>query len=142
MSGPLNEGDLVQFLDNKGRRYQAVLTLGKEFHSHSGYIAHDEIIGRAEGTTFHTTRGQALIEVGDTGHGMTPEVVRERLFKPFQTTKKAGMGIGAYESFQYVQELGGKITVDSELDRGTIVTVLLPLFEIQRHSDLQPLGAS
>jgi tRNA (adenine57-N1/adenine58-N1)-methyltransferase catalytic subunit len=61
MTGPLAEGDLVQFLDNKGRRYQAVLTLGKEFHSHSGYIPHDEIIGRAEGTTFHTTRGQALI---------------------------------------------------------------------------------
>jgi hypothetical protein len=37
------------------------------------------------------------------------------------------MGIGAYESFQYVQELGGKISVDSEPDRGTIVTVLLPL---------------
>ncbi|MSV85069.1 MAG: SAM-dependent methyltransferase, partial [Actinobacteria bacterium] len=33
MSGPLAEGDLVQFLDNKGRRYQAVLTIGKEFHS-------------------------------------------------------------------------------------------------------------
>lgn len=88
------------------------------------------------------SRGQAMIEVGDTGHGMSPEFVRERLFKPFQTTKQAGMGIGAYESFQYVQELGGKITVDSELNRGTIVTVLLPLFEIQRHSDLQPLGAS
>ena len=87
-------------------------------------------------------QGQALIEVGDTGHGMSPEFVRERLFKPFQTTKKAGMGIGAYESFQYVQELGGKISVDSALNRGTIVTVLLPLFELQRHSDLQPLGAS
>lgn len=88
------------------------------------------------------SRGQAMIEVGDTGHGMSAEFVRERLFKPFQTTKQAGMGIGAYESFQYVQELGGKITVDSELNRGTIVTVLLPLFELQRHSDLQPLGAS
>ena len=88
------------------------------------------------------SRGQAMIEVGDTGHGMSDEFVRERLFKPFQTTKKAGMGIGAYESFQYVQELGGKIEVNSELDRGTIVTMLLPLFEIQRHSDLQPLGAS
>ncbi len=83
--------------------------------------------------------GQALIEVGDTGHGMSEEFIRERLFKPFQTTKKAGMGIGAYESFQYVQELGGKITVQSQLDHGTIVTVLLPLFESQRHSDLQPL---
>ena len=86
--------------------------------------------------------GQALIEIGDTGHGMTQEFVRERLFKPFQTTKKAGMGIGAYESFQYVQELGGKIEVDSQLNRGTVVTMSFPLFEIQRHSDLQPLGAS
>jgi putative PEP-CTERM system histidine kinase len=83
--------------------------------------------------------GQALIEVGDTGHGMSEEFLRERLFKPFQTTKQAGMGIGAYESYQYVQELGGKISVHSQVDQGTIVTVLLPLFESQRHSDLQPL---
>jgi hypothetical protein len=34
------------------------------------------------------------------------------------------------------------LDVDSALGRGTIVTVLLPLFELQRHSDLQPLGAS
>jgi signal transduction histidine kinase len=50
----------------------------------------------------------ALVKVDDTGHGMSPEFLRERLFKPFQTTKPAGMGIGAYESFQYVHELGGK----------------------------------
>jgi len=36
--------------------------------------------------------GQARIVVGDTGHGMTPEFVRDRLFKPFQTTKPTGMG--------------------------------------------------
>ena len=68
---------------------------------------------------------------------MTQEFIRERLFKPFQTTKKAGMGIGAYESFQYVQELGGSITVKSEPDQGTEVTLLLPLFEAQSESDLQ-----
>jgi len=83
--------------------------------------------------------GQALIEVGDTGQGMTQEFIRDRLFKPFQTTKHSGMGIGAYESFQYVQELGGKITVDSQVDVGTIISLLLPLFESQRQSDLQPL---
>lgn len=82
--------------------------------------------------------GQARIEVTDTGQGMTKEFIRERLFKPFQTTKQAGMGIGAYESFQYVQELGGKIDVDSELGQGTRVTMLLPLFEIQKESDLHP----
>jgi len=70
--------------------------------------------------------GLALVEVGDTGHGMTPEFVRERLFKPFQTTKETGMGIGAYESMQYVQELGGRVQVDSTLDVGTQVRLLLP----------------
>ena len=61
MSGDLEEGDLVQFLDNKGRRYQAVLTAGKEFHSHSGFVPHSEIIGLPEGSTVRTTRGQAFL---------------------------------------------------------------------------------
>ena len=86
--------------------------------------------------------GQACIEVGDTGCGMSPEFIRERLFKPFQTTKEAGMGIGAYESFQYVRELGGTIDVDSTLDEGTRVTIRLPLFELQRESELHTLETS
>ena len=80
--------------------------------------------------------GQARVVVGDTGHGMSPEFIRERLFKPFQTTKQAGMGIGAYESFQYVQELGGRIDVQSEPDKGTEVTLRLPLFEAHAESEL------
>lgn len=71
----------------------------------------------------------ALVEVGDTGHGMSPEFIRERLFKPFQTTKPTGMGIGAYESFQYVHELGGRLSVESTVDVGTKVNLLLPLYE-------------
>jgi putative PEP-CTERM system histidine kinase len=86
--------------------------------------------------------GQARVEVGDTGHGMSPEFIRDRLFKPFQTTKTSGMGIGAYESFQYVQELGGSITVKSEPAAGTEVTMLLPLFEAPGESDLHPLKTS
>ena len=84
--------------------------------------------------------GLAMIEVGDTGRGMTPEFVRERLFKPFQTTKPTGMGIGAYESFQYVRELGGSISVDSQPDKGTVMTILMPLFESRQVSDLQLQG--
>lgn len=57
----LAEGDLVQFLDNKGRRYQTTLRSGAEFHSHSGYLPHDEVIGRPEGSRFQTTRGQRLV---------------------------------------------------------------------------------
>jgi putative PEP-CTERM system histidine kinase len=88
------------------------------------------------------SEGLALIEVGDTGRGMSPEFVRDRLFKPFQTTKQAGMGIGAYESFQYVQELGGKITVDSELGRGTVIRILVPLFDVHKTSDLHAVEHS
>lgn len=75
------------------------------------------------------TSGQARVVVGDTGQGMTREFVETRLFKPFSSTKSAGMGIGAYESFQYVRELGGEIQVDSEPGRGTVVTIVLPLFD-------------
>ena len=80
--------------------------------------------------TLTKSGANALIEVGDTGHGMTQEFVRERLFKPFQTTKATGMGIGAYESFQYVQELGGRIEVESTPNVGTHVRLLLPRFEL------------
>jgi len=70
--------------------------------------------------------GDVLIEVADRGTGMTPEFVRERLFRPFQTTKEAGMGIGAYECQQYVQQIGGRIDVASEPGAGTRVCVRLP----------------
>jgi putative PEP-CTERM system histidine kinase len=82
----------------------------------------------------------ARVVVGDEGQGMAASFVQERLFKPFQSTKQAGMGIGAYESFQYVQELGGRVSVDSEEGRGTVITLLLPLTESFSESDLQQLG--
>jgi signal transduction histidine kinase len=79
----------------------------------------------------------ARVEVGDNGQGMSEAFIRDRLFKPFETTKNTGMGIGAYESFQYVQELGGKVDVRSREGEGTVVTLLLPLIETFSRSDLQ-----
>ena len=61
MSGNLNEGDLVQFLDSKGRKYPVVLESGKEFHSHSGFVPHADVIGLPEGSKVHTGRGQAYV---------------------------------------------------------------------------------
>lgn len=93
-----------------------------------------------DGRVWMTVRreaGMAQIEIGDTGQGMSADFIRERLFKPFQTTKQAGMGIGAYESRQYIQELGGDIQVESEENAGTRFRVRLPLLEIQTTSDLQ-----
>jgi putative PEP-CTERM system histidine kinase len=80
--------------------------------------------------------GSVKVVVSDTGVGMSKDFMATKLFKPFNTTKQTGMGIGAYESFQYVQELGGRIDVQSELSRGTVVTITLPLFDTHNISDL------
>jgi signal transduction histidine kinase len=70
----------------------------------------------------------ACLTVEDTGSGMTEEFVKERLFKPFDTTKGSkGMGIGAYQVREYIFGIGGRLKVDSALGRGTVFTVWLPL---------------
>ena len=69
------------------------------------------------------------------------EYVRTALFKPFRSTKEAGLGIGAYESYQYVRELGGSVAVDSEPGRGTVMTISLPLFDAHQTSALQMASA-
>ena len=84
--------------------------------------------------------GRARLEVGDTGAGMSAEFIQHRLFRPFSSTKTSGMGIGSYESFQYVKELGGSIDVKSELGQGTMVTLLLPLFDLRTGTDLRAPG--
>jgi signal transduction histidine kinase len=66
-----------------------------------------------------------LVEVRDRGTGMTPEFMRERLFKPFQTTKETGLGIGAFECQQYVRQVGGHIDVASAPGKGTVVRLHL-----------------
>lgn len=73
--------------------------------------------------------GQVRVEVGDTGAGMTEDFVQNRLFKPFSSTKHSGMGIGSFESQQYIRELGGSLAVDSAPGKGTVIRVLLPLFD-------------
>lgn len=75
------------------------------------------------------SRSFVELVVEDTGCGMTPEFMRERLFKPFNTSKSTGMGIGVYETQQYIQELGGRIHFESESGCGTRVTVVLPILE-------------
>ncbi len=67
-----------------------------------------------------------LLEIADNGAGMSAEFVRDRLFRPFDSTKGAGMGIGAYECRQYIHSLGGQVEVDSAPGTGTRFRILLP----------------
>lgn len=76
--------------------------------------------------------GSAIIEIADEGCGMSEQFMRYRLYKPFESTKAAGMGIGTYETRQYVKELGGRIEVESREAQGTTFRVVLPLHVPER----------
>ncbi len=71
--------------------------------------------------------GQAIVDIIDTGMGMEDEFIRTRLFQPFDSTKGAGMGIGAYECRETVRVLGGTIEVNSTVGGGTHFRLSLPL---------------
>lgn len=69
-----------------------------------------------------------MIEIEDNGSGMDQEFLRNRLFKPFESTKSSmGMGIGAYQVREFIQNMGGQIKVASELTVGTTICILLPI---------------
>ena len=69
----------------------------------------------------------AVVELNDTGQGMSAQFIRERLFQPFDSTKTAGMGIGVFESREYLHEVGGRLDVHSVPAVGTTFRVVLPL---------------
>lgn len=70
---------------------------------------------------------QASIEISDDGVGMEAAFIRERLFRPFDSTKGlSGMGIGAYECREFVQSLGGRVEVSSSPGKGTRFVIILP----------------
>jgi putative PEP-CTERM system histidine kinase len=68
-----------------------------------------------------------LIEIVDSGQGMSPEFVRSRLFKPFDSTKSGGFGLGAFEARELVRAMGGRLEVESREGLGTRFIVRLPL---------------
>jgi signal transduction histidine kinase len=73
------------------------------------------------------SNGWAILSVADNGCGISPAFLRGSLFRPFQTTKKKGLGIGMFQSKMIVEAHRGKIQVDSEPGAGTTIRVMLPL---------------
>ena len=78
--------------------------------------------------TLYADGAHAVVEIADTGRGMDEGFIRQRLFRPFESTKGlTGMGIGAFESREYIRQLGGDISVVSIPDEGSTFRVSLPL---------------
>jgi signal transduction histidine kinase len=76
----------------------------------------------------HAEDGYAVLEIGDTGHGI-PEAIRDRVFDPFYTTREVGQGTGqgfATARAIVVEQHGGMIRFKSEVGVGTTFEVRLP----------------
>jgi signal transduction histidine kinase len=78
---------------------------------------------------------------------MDAQFVRERLFRPFISTKgetgTSGMGIGAFQTREYVQQLGGELEVQSIPGKGTVFCMLLPLMDDEvSDAPVRPLKAA
>ncbi|MBB4844117.1 putative PEP-CTERM system histidine kinase [Paucibacter oligotrophus] len=143
---------LAQSVAAKGRKLDLQLSSGVSTRGHDeriervlGHVVQNALdatpVSGEVRIALDKTGSQARVRVRDDGCGMSEEFVQNKLFKPFQTTKETGMGIGAYESYQYLQELGGKIEVESKLGQGTLVTILLPLFHASSTSSMiEPLA--
>lgn len=65
-AGNLLEGEIIQFVDLKDRRYLVTLESGKEFHSHSGLIRHDDVIGKPEGRLVRSSRNGSYLVIRPT----------------------------------------------------------------------------
>jgi CheY-like chemotaxis protein len=86
--------------------------------------AHNEVL---EGTPDGLRGEHVVLRVSDTGSGMSAEVM-DRVFEPFFTTKSfgEGTGLGLSQVFGFAKQIGGAVTVQSEVGRGSTFTVYLP----------------
>ncbi|MDJ0643858.1 MAG: PEP-CTERM system histidine kinase PrsK [Erythrobacter sp.] len=75
------------------------------------------------------------IDVIDSGCGMSPEFVRNGLFKPFVSSKEGGFGIGAMEAREMIKAMGGRTEVESREGVGTRFSLILPIAEAARLID-------
>ncbi|MFV0308888.1 MAG: tRNA (adenine-N1)-methyltransferase [Desertimonas sp.] len=104
MSTAFRLGERVLLLDQKRRRYLVVLSDGGEFHSHAGFVSHDEIVGRPEGTVVSSTRGAEYTVVRPTLEDFVIEmprgaqVIYPKDLAPICMLADIGPGVRVFES--------------------------------------------
>ena len=81
--------------------------------------------------TLSSSNEQAVLKVTDSGCGMDTQFIRDRLFRPFDSTKGlTGMGIGAYEVREFIHSIGGQVSVASTPGEGTEFKIVIPFADI------------
>ena len=94
------------------------------------FNAWEAVTGKEQGRVRVETsasNGFAVLTVSDNGCGMSNDFLNNSLFRPFQTTKKQGLGIGLFQSKMIVEAHQGRIQVESQPDLGTTFRILLPI---------------
>ena len=88
-----------------------------------------EALGPGGGIRVETehVEGTVVLTIMDNGCGMTKAFLNDSLFRPFQSTKKEGLGIGMFQCRLIVEAHGGSIRVESEVGKGSTFQVSLPV---------------
>ena len=81
-----------------------------------------------------TSTGAPMFSISDTGRGMSRTFMDNRLFRPFSTTKRTGIGLGLYTCREVINASGGSITADSVEGAGTTFRVVLPSIQHDRRN--------
>lgn len=115
--------DLPEFESDRGKLQQIFLNLVNNAFQAMNNGGHLTI------SAHRTDEEKLKFTVGDDGCGI-PESDRKRIFEPFFSTKKScgGTGLGLSITYGLVQELGGSMSVESEVGKGTEFTITLPLY--------------
>jgi signal transduction histidine kinase len=74
------------------------------------------------------TKGEVVLTIKDTGMGISPEII-PKLFEPLFTTKAKGMGFGLVVGKRLLEAQGGNLSINSEIDKGTVVVIRMPYEE-------------
>ena len=94
-----------------------------------------EAMGQKSGTLTiaagETEAGKPFFSVSDTGEGINERFIADRLFHPFATTKRKGVGLGLYTCREVINANGGTIEVESRVGAGTTFRVVLPSVPIE-----------
>lgn len=80
---------------------------------------------------------RVIVDIADSGPGMSPDFVRDHLFQPFRTSKPHGSGIGAFQARELLREAGGELHVDSLPGHGTTMRLVLARADLAART-LQP----